>query len=86
MRNLSRIISRNKCVSKNTEINISVLGRGHNFVGLFHASDNFKKKIFEQKFGMTKNNRHFLLLYGAICYTVYKREIARNHLLYFLAC
>ena len=55
MRNLSRIISRNKCVSKNAEISISVLGRGqgggHNFLSLFHVLDNFKNKIFEKKLG-----------------------------------
>ena len=46
----------------------------------------FKNKIFEKKIGMTKIDRHFLLLYGVICFTLYTREIARNHLLYFLAC
>ena len=35
---------------------------------------------------MTKIDRHFLLLYEVICFTLYTREIARNHLLYFLAC
>ena len=59
---------------------------GHNFLSLFHVLDNFKNKIFEKKFGMTKIDRHFLLLYGVICFTLYTREIARNHLLYFLAC
>ena len=37
---------------------------------------------------MTKIDRHFLLLYGVICFTLYTRprEIARNHLSYFVAC
>ena len=59
---------------------------GHNFLSLFHVLDNFKNKIFEKKIGMTKIDRHFLLLYEVICFTLYTREIARNHLLYFLAC
>ena len=59
---------------------------GQNFLSLFHVLDNFKNKIFEKKFGMTKIDRHFLLLYEVICFTLYTREIARNHLLYFLAC
>ena len=59
---------------------------GHNFLSLFHVLDNFKNKIFEKKFGMKKIDRHFLLLYEVICFTLYTREIARNHLLYFLAC
>ena len=59
---------------------------GHNFLSLFHVLDNFKNKIFEKKIGMTKIDRHFLLLYEVICFTLYTREIARNHLLYFLVC
>ena len=90
MRNLSRIISRNKCVSKTSRNILSVLGRGQgggqNFLSLFHVLDNFKNKIFEKKIGMTKIDRHFLQLYEVICFTLYTREIARNHLLYFLAC
>ena len=59
---------------------------GHNFLSLFHVLDNFKNKIFEKKFGMTKIDRHFLLLYGVICFTLYTREIVRNRLYYFVAC
>ena len=56
------------------------------FLSLFHVLDNFKNKIFEKNLWLTKINRHFLLLYGVICFTLYTWEIARNHLLYFLAC
>ena len=61
-------------------------GKGQIFLSLFHVSGNFKRKIFEKKFGMTKIDRHFLLPNVVICFTLYTREIARNHLLYFLAC
>ena len=35
---------------------------------------------------MTKIDRHFLLPNVVICFTLYTREIARNHLSYFVAC
>merc|ERR1712088_1162079 len=35
---------------------------------------------------MTKINRHFLLPNVVICFTLYTREIATNHLSYFVAC
>ena len=35
---------------------------------------------------MTKIDRHFLLLYGVICFTLYMQDIARNRLSYFVAC
>ena len=35
---------------------------------------------------MTKIDRHFLLPNVVICFTLYTREIARNHLSYFFAC
>ena len=55
-------------------------------MSLFHVSCNFKRKIFEKKIGMTKIDRHFLLPNVVICFTLYTREIARNHLSYFVAC
>ena len=61
-------------------------GKGQKFLSLFHVSGNFKRKIFEKKIGMTKIDRHFLLPNVVICFTLYTREIARNHLSYFVAC
>ena len=61
-------------------------GKGQIFLSLFHVSGNFKRKIFENFFGMTKIDRHFLLPNVVICFTLYTREIARNHLSYFVAC
>ena len=61
-------------------------GEGQNFLSLFHVSGNFKRKIFEIFFGMTKIDRHFLLPNVVICFTLYTREIAINHLSYFVAC
>ena len=59
---------------------------GEIFLSLFHVSGNFKRKFFEIIFGMTKIDRHFLLPNVVICFTLYTREIARNHLSYFVAC
>ena len=80
--------SQQMCKKKCSNIK-SVLGRGQRdqiFFGLFHVSGNFKEKNFEKKFGMTKIDRHFLLPNVVICFTLYTREIARNHLSYFVAC
>ena len=55
-------------------------------MSLYHVSGNFKRKIFEKNFGMTKIDRHFLLPNQVICFTLYTGEIARNRLSYFVAC
>ena len=65
---------------------LKCFGEGQNFLSLFHVSGNFKKKNFEKFFGMTKIDRHFLLPNVVICFTLYTREIARNHLSYFVVC